>query len=52
MRNQKNNIDSVAGTREFKEQIMSGKTEDEIRATWEPGLAAFRKMREKYLLYK
>ena len=47
-----NNIDSLAGTREFKEQIMAGKTEDEIRATWEPGLAAFRKMREKYLLYK
>jgi uncharacterized protein YbbC (DUF1343 family) len=50
--NQINNIDSLAGTREFKEQIMAGKTEDEIRATWEPGLAAFRKMREKYLLYK
>ena len=52
MSNQINNIDSLAGTREFKEQIMAGKTEDEIRATWEPGLAAFRKMREKYLLYK
>jgi uncharacterized protein YbbC (DUF1343 family) len=50
--NQINNIDSLAGTREFKEQIMAGKSEDEIRATWEPGLAAFRKMRKKYLLYK
>ena len=52
MSNQINNIDSLAGTREFKEQIMAGKTEDEIRATWQPGLAAFRKTREKYLLYK
>ena len=52
MSNQINDIDRLAGTREFKEQIMAGKTEDEIRATWEPGLAAFRKMRQKYLLYK
>ncbi len=50
--NQINNIDSLAGTREFKEQIMAGRSEDEIRATWQPGLAAFRKMRAKYLLYK
>ena len=50
--NQINDIDRLAGRREFKEQIMAGKTEDEIRATWQPGLAAFRKMREKYLLYK
>ena len=52
MSNQINDIDLLAGTREFKEQIMAGKTEEEIRATWQPGLAAFRKMREKYLLYK
>ena len=50
--NQINDIDRLAGTREFKEQIAAGKTEDEIRATWEPGLAAFKKTREKYLLYK
>jgi uncharacterized protein YbbC (DUF1343 family) len=50
--NQINNIDFLAGTREFKEQIAAGKTEDEIRATWQPGLKAFREMRKKYLLYK
>lgn len=49
--NQINNIDSLAGTREFKEQIIAGRSEDEIRATWQPGLAEFRKMRAKYLLY-
>lgn len=50
--NQINNIDFLAGTREFKEQIAAGKSEDEIRATWQPGLKAFREMRKKYLLYK
>lgn len=47
-----NDIDKLAGTREFKEQIIAGKSEDEIRATWEPGLKKFREMRKKYLLYK
>lgn len=46
------NIDGLAGTREFKEQIIGGKTEDEIRATWEPGLSKFKQTRKKYLLYK
>ena len=47
-----NDIDRLAGTRDFKEQIISGKSEEEIRKTWEPGLANFKKMRRKYLLYK
>lgn len=47
-----NDIDKLAGTREFKEQIIAGKTEAEIRATWQMGLSKFRKMRKKYLLYK
>ncbi len=50
--NQINDIDRLAGTREFKEQIAAGKTEEAIRATWQPGLTAFRKIRQKYLLYK
>jgi len=45
-------IDKLAGVAEFKQQIMDGKSEDEIRATWQPGLAAFREMRQKYLLYQ
>lgn len=50
--NQIGNIDSLAGTSEFKEQIIAGKSEDEIRATWQPRLKAFRALRKKYLLYK
>ncbi|HWL00234.1 MAG TPA: DUF1343 domain-containing protein [Parapedobacter sp.] len=45
------NIDYLAGVAEFKEQITSGKSEAEIRKTWEPGLTAYKKMRKKYLLY-
>jgi uncharacterized protein YbbC (DUF1343 family) len=47
-----NDIDKLAGTRDFKEQIIAGKTEEEIRKSWEPGLANYKKMRQKYLLYK
>jgi uncharacterized protein YbbC (DUF1343 family) len=50
--NQIGNIDFLAGTSEFKEQIIAGKTEEQIRQTWQPGLKAFREMRKKYLLYK
>jgi uncharacterized protein YbbC (DUF1343 family) len=35
----------------LKKQIMEGKTEEEIRSTWEPGLSKFRETRKKYLLY-
>jgi uncharacterized protein YbbC (DUF1343 family) len=45
------NIDKLSGTSEFKRQIMAGMSEDDIRNTWEPGLAAFRAIRQKYLLY-
>jgi uncharacterized protein YbbC (DUF1343 family) len=47
-----NDIDKLAGTRDFKEQIIAGKTEEEIRKSWEPGLTAYKAMRKKYLLYK
>lgn len=45
------NIDRLSGQSAFKEQIMAGLSEEEIRKTWEPGLTAFKKMRAKYLLY-
>ena len=45
-------IDKLSGTRNFKEQIISGKTEEEIRKSWEPELTNYKKMRKKYLLYK
>ena len=45
------NIDKLAGVYEFKQQVMAGMSEDEIRQTWQPGLAAFRVKRQKYLIY-
>lgn len=47
-----NDIDRLAGTRDFKEQIIAGKSEAEIRKSWEPELTSYKKMRKKYLLYK
>lgn len=41
----------LAGTKQLQEQIKSGKTEKEIRESWKEGLAAFKLMREKYLIY-
>ncbi len=48
---QMGNIDKLAGVTTFKEQIIAGKSEAEIRASWEPGLSEYKKMRLKYLLY-
>jgi uncharacterized protein YbbC (DUF1343 family) len=45
------NFDKLAGTTELKEQIIAGKTEREIRKSWEPKLSQFKKMRQQYLLY-
>ncbi|WP_353133879.1 DUF1343 domain-containing protein [Pseudopedobacter sp.] len=45
------NIDYLSGDSEFKKQIEAGKSEEEIRKTWEPSLEAYKKMRKKYLLY-
>ncbi|GAA4340886.1 DUF1343 domain-containing protein [Mucilaginibacter gynuensis] len=42
----------LAGTDKLEEQIKQGKTEDEIRQTWEPGLSKFKVTRAKYLLYQ
>jgi len=45
------NINKLAGATQFKDQIMAGKSEEEIRKSWEPGLSQFKIMRKKYLLY-
>lgn len=45
------NIDLLVGTTLFKQQIIEGKTEEEIRKSWEPGLSKYKQMRHKYLLY-
>jgi uncharacterized protein YbbC (DUF1343 family) len=45
-------FDTLAGGTVLKQQIISGMTEEQIRATWADGLNKFGKIREKYLLYK
>ena len=47
----KNYIDKLAGTDRFKQQVREGMTEDQIRASWKEELDAYKKMRQKYLLY-
>jgi uncharacterized protein YbbC (DUF1343 family) len=44
-------IEKLIGSGLFRQQIIDGKTEKEIRASWEPGLSEYKKMRKKYLLY-
>ncbi len=46
-----NGINRLAGTDEFMQQVKDGKTEDEIRKSWEPKLSEFKKIRKKYLMY-
>lgn len=46
-----NFFSKLAGNNELQKQIMSGMTEDEIRATWKPALSEFKILRKKYLLY-
>ncbi|MDF7810949.1 DUF1343 domain-containing protein [Hymenobacter sp. YC55] len=48
---QMGSIDALAGTTVLKEQIIAGKSEQEIRKTWEPQLSAYKVMRKKYTLY-
>ncbi|HEV7330259.1 MAG TPA: DUF1343 domain-containing protein [Flavisolibacter sp.] len=44
-------IERLVGTAQFRQQIVDGTPEKEIRQSWEPGLTAYKKMRTKYLLY-
>jgi uncharacterized protein YbbC (DUF1343 family) len=48
---QMGDIEKLAGTTLFKEQIKAGKTEAEIRQSWEPQLSQYKEMRKKYVLY-
>ncbi|MEO5947272.1 MAG: DUF1343 domain-containing protein [Chitinophagaceae bacterium] len=50
--NQMNNVEIQTGSGLFRQQIIDGKSEQEIRASWEPGLSEYKVMRKKYLLYK
>jgi len=44
-------FEELSGTSTLRAQVIAGKTEAEIRASWEPGLAKFKALRKKYLLY-
>lgn len=44
-------FDVLASGTTLREQIIQGMSGDEIRATWQEGLTAFGKIRDKYLLY-
>ncbi len=46
------NFNRLAGTDALKQQIIDGKSEEEIRMSWEPALSSYKMMRRSYLLYK
>lgn len=45
-------FEKLAGTKTLREQIIAGKTEDQIRESWKPELAKFKAIRKKYLMYE
>jgi len=44
-------IDKLSGSDQLRKQVMSSKSEAQIRKSWQADLAKFRKIRAKYLLY-
>lgn len=49
--NQMGVIERLTGSALFRQQIINGVSEKEIRASWEPGLSRYKEMRKQYLLY-
>lgn len=47
-----NFFEKLAGTDELRKQLTAGATEAEIKASWKPGLDAYKQRRKKYLLYR
>jgi uncharacterized protein YbbC (DUF1343 family) len=45
------NFNYHAGNATMKQQIIDGKSEEEIRASWKDGINKFKVIRKKYLLY-
>ncbi|MDD4820062.1 MAG: DUF1343 domain-containing protein [Flavobacteriales bacterium] len=45
-------FDKLCGGKTIREQIFSGMTAEQIRASWADGIKEFKKIRSKYLLYK
>lgn len=44
-------FDKLAGTTKLREQIIAGKSEQEIRDSWQKDINTFKELRKKYLLY-
>jgi uncharacterized protein YbbC (DUF1343 family) len=44
-------FDTLAGGSDLREHIIAGKTETQIRESWQPELDNFKNLRKKYLLY-
>ncbi len=45
-------FDKLAGSDELRKQIIAGKSEKEIRTSWQTGLEKFKKIRSKYVIYE
>lgn len=45
-------FNKLAGNAMLMQQVKEGKSADEIRASWQPGLERFKAIRKKYLLYE
>ncbi|MEQ1798664.1 MAG: DUF1343 domain-containing protein [Lacibacter sp.] len=45
-------FNKLAGNSTLMQQLKDGKSEEEIRKSWEPALSNFKTIRKKYLLYK
>ena len=44
-------FDKLCGTAKLRQMVLAGNTEQEIRASWEPEIQRYKKMRTNYLLY-
>ena len=45
-------FDTLAGSDDLRKQIVAGKSEAEIKASWKPDLEKFSKIRSKYMIYE
>jgi len=44
-------FDKLAGNSTLRWQVINGRSEEEIRASWQPALEKFKEMRSRYLIY-
>ncbi|RZK28857.1 MAG: DUF1343 domain-containing protein, partial [Hymenobacter sp.] len=44
-------FEQLAGTDSLRAQIIAGRSEAQIQASWQPGLTRFKQRRQRYLLY-